>query len=79
MKMTMHIDDTLLDRVITSYGCANKTEAVDLALREMDRKVRFREFVENGLGFAPDELAASVYPDYDPLTFRVADPVAYVK
>ncbi|MEP2777318.1 MAG: type II toxin-antitoxin system VapB family antitoxin [Luteolibacter sp.] len=74
MKMTMHIDEALLERVIASYGFESKTEAVDMALREMDRKVRFREFVKNGLGFTPEELADGVEPGYDPKTLRVAEP-----
>ena len=50
MKMTMHIDEALLDRVIESYGYASKTEAVEMALRELDRKTRMREYAKNGLG-----------------------------
>ncbi len=73
MKMTMHIDEVLLDRVIDSYGCASKTEAVEMALREMDRKAHYREYVKNGLGLTPDELAAGVEPGYDTLAMRVAE------
>ncbi len=73
MKMTMHIDELLLERVIKAYGCESKTDAVDFALREMDRKVRFREFVEKGLGFTPEELGAAVDPNYDVHSMRVAE------
>ncbi len=66
MKMTMHIDEGLLKRVMAAYGCATKTEAVEMALREMDRKVRFREMVKAGMGMTPDELADCVAPGYDP-------------
>ena len=31
MKMTMHIDEELLDRVIAAHGFASKTEAVEMA------------------------------------------------
>lgn len=48
MKMTMHIDEELLARVMEAYGCASKTETVEMALREMDRRVRFKKFVEEG-------------------------------
>lgn len=65
MKMTMHIEDELLGRVIDAYGFASKTEAVEAALREMDRQARIREFRKHGLGFTPDELAAAVDPFYD--------------
>ncbi len=71
MKMTMHIDEGLLDRVISAYGCESKTEAVDMALREMDRKDRFREMVKNGLGLTPEELGDSVEPGYDPKALNV--------
>ena len=36
MKMTMHIDEDLLDRVVKRFACASKTEAVEMALTEMD-------------------------------------------
>lgn len=56
MKMTMHIDEELLDRVVKRFGCASKTEAVEMALKEMDRKARFRDLVKTGLGLTPEEL-----------------------
>jgi hypothetical protein len=65
MKMTMHIDEALLERVIKEYGFPSKTEAVETALKEMDRQMRIRDFRKNGLGFTPDELAAAVDPFYD--------------
>ena len=37
MKMTMHIDEGLLNRVIALYGCASKTEAVNRALSTRSR------------------------------------------
>ena len=30
MKMTMHIDEELLDRVVKRFGCESKTEAVEI-------------------------------------------------
>ncbi len=71
MKMTMHIDEGLLDRVINDYCCESKTEAVDMALREMDRKARLREFAKNGLGLTPEEMKNSVAPGYDPSSFEI--------
>ncbi len=73
MKMTMHIDADLLDRVVRRFGCASKTEAVEMALKEMDRKARFREFAKVGLGFTPAELKDAVDPDYDVSAMRVAE------
>jgi hypothetical protein len=74
MKMTMHIDEGLLNRVVKRFGCESKTEAVEMALREMDRKARFRDMVKTGLGFTPAELRNAVDPGYDVLSLRVAEP-----
>jgi len=74
MKMTMHIDETILAEVMDTFGCASKTEAVDFALRELVRKRKLREFGRTGLGLTPDELANAFYPDYDPMALRVAEP-----
>ena len=74
MKMTMHIDEDLLDRVVKRFACASKTEAVEMALKEMDRKARFRDLVKSGLGFSPEELKNAVDPDYDISAMRVAEP-----
>jgi len=73
MKMTMHIDEELLDRVVEKFGCTSKTEAVEMALREMDRKARFKEMVKVGMGFTPEELKNAVDPDYDVMSMRVAE------
>jgi len=45
MKMTMHIDEELLANVIEATGAATKTEAVDLALREVSRRVRLKKLM----------------------------------
>lgn len=71
MKMTMHIDEALLKRVVEAYGCESKTEAVEMALREMDRKVRYREFIKNGLGLTRAELMDAVIPGYDPKNLNI--------
>ncbi len=73
MKMTMHIDETLLDRVMEAYGYASKTEAVEMALRELDRKTRFRELGIRGMEMTPDELGDAVDPNYDLMASRVAE------
>jgi Arc/MetJ family transcription regulator len=73
MKMTMHIDETILDEVMEAYGCTSKTEAVDFALRELLRKRKLREFGKSGLGLTPEELADAVLPGYDPLALRAAE------
>lgn len=76
MKMTMHINEEVLDEVIKLYGCVSKTDAVDFALKELVRKHKLREMGKKGLGLTPDELANSVDPDYDVLATRVAEPPA---
>jgi len=73
MKMTMHIDEDLLDRVVKRFGCASKTEAVEMALKEMDRKARFRDFVKTPSGFTAEELKNAVAPDYDIPAMRAAE------
>jgi hypothetical protein len=67
----MHIDEALLKRVVEAYGCESKTEAVEMALREMDRKVRYREFIKNGLGLTREELMDAVVPGYDPKNLNI--------
>ena len=74
MKMTMHIDEKILEEVMDTFGCVTKTDAVDFALRELVRKRKLREFGKTGLGLTPDELANAVIPGYDPLALRCAEP-----
>jgi Arc/MetJ family transcription regulator len=74
MKMTMHIDEALLERVMEAYECETKTEAVEMALREMDRRVRFRELGMRGLEMTPEEIGEAVDPDYNIPAMRVAEP-----
>ena len=65
MKMTLHIDEELLARVVTVTGAASKTQAVDLALREMDRRAKLIKMASEGLGLEADELKDAVDPAYD--------------
>ena len=64
MKMTMYVDDALLARVMESTGTTSKTKAIDLALREMDRKAKLVKLTSAGLGLSPDELKETVDPAY---------------
>lgn len=73
MKMTMHIDDALLENVVRLTGASSKTEAVSIALKEMDRRARLAEFGRTGLGFTRAELMEAVDPAYDLMALRVAD------
>ena len=65
MKMTMHIDDDLLARVMEATGATSKTKAIDLALREMDRRAKLIKLSSAGLGLEPDELKEAIDPAYN--------------
>jgi len=75
MKMTMHIDEALLKRVMKSYECETKTQAVDMALRELDRQSQMRHFAKHGLGLTADEWENSVAPGYNPKDLSTYDPL----
>lgn len=76
MKMTMQIDEVLLARVMEAYGCESKTEAVEMALQEMDRRARLKAYLAEGNPFSEEELKNSVDPDYDILGIRKAEAMA---
>ena len=78
MKMTMHIDDGLLERVMVATGASSKTKAIDLALREMDRRATLTKLASEGLGLSPAELKETVDPAYDLEKVRSGEtPVKY--
>jgi Arc/MetJ family transcription regulator len=84
MKMTMHIDEDVLDRVMKITGAKTKTDAVEIALTEMARRHKLKELFNAGLGLTPDELKASFAPspsdafDHAGSHFAVAeDPAPY--
>lgn len=68
--MTINIDDTLLDRVVAITGAATKTEAITIALREVDRKARLVEVLREGLGASPTELKGMFDEASSPERFR---------
>lgn len=70
MKMTLHIDEALLERVAAIYGCESKTAAVALALGEMERRHTLKRYADRGLGFSAEELREAVDPDYDLMATR---------
>lgn len=55
MKLTLNIDDDLLERVRVMTGAKTKTEAIDYALREIDRRNRLRELLAEDIGLTPAE------------------------
>lgn len=62
MKMTMHIDEDVLDRVMKITGAPTKKEAVEIALKEMARRHKMKELFTAGLGLSPGELRESFDP-----------------
>jgi Arc/MetJ family transcription regulator len=62
MKMTMHIDEDVLDRVMKVTGAATKREAVEIALNEMARRHKLKELFSQGLGLTPEQLKAEFAP-----------------
>jgi hypothetical protein len=80
MKMTMHIDEGLLDRVMAATGASSKTAATDLALREMDRRTELKRLAERGLGLSAAELKEVFDPAYDLPKMRSTEtPVTYAR
>lgn len=73
MKMTMHINEAILEEVMETYGYETKTDAVNAALNEMVRRHKLREFGKHGLGLTKDELKNCLFPGYDPMALRVAE------
>jgi Arc/MetJ family transcription regulator len=66
MKMTMHIDEEVLERVMLITGAKTKTAAVEIALNEMARRHKMKELFSAGLGLTPEELRNVFAPESDP-------------
>lgn len=77
MKMTMHIDEELLQRVMDRFGFVSKTETVEAALKEMERRYKLQELLDEPVEWGENELRDSVAPGYDPLAMRVAESSGY--
>jgi Arc/MetJ family transcription regulator len=69
-KMTMFIDEMLLERVRKLTGLKTKTETVEFALRETERKSKLGEFLSKRKDV---EWRSSVDPAYDLMTLRLAE------
>ncbi len=80
MKITMHIDDALLERVMKAHGIPSKTKAVDFALREVDRRSTLKRLAETNLGLTEKEILNAFDDGYNVIEMRVAEtPVTYAK
>ncbi len=78
MKMTMHIDDNLLEKAMKLASVESKTSAVDLALREFVRRGELVTELAGGLNKSAAELREIFEPSYELETMRLAEtPVAY--
>ena len=73
MKMTFNVNDALLKRVMTLMGTTNKTHAIDLAMREADRRGQLQKLATAGMGLSPNELASMFDPSYDLSVARTAE------
>ncbi len=60
MKMTMHIEEDVLERVMTITGAPTKTAAVKIALHEMARRHRMKDLFGAGLGMSPEALRDAI-------------------
>ncbi|MEM7600835.1 MAG: type II toxin-antitoxin system VapB family antitoxin [Verrucomicrobiota bacterium] len=75
MKLTINVDEALLDRVVEITEAATKTEAITIALREVDRRARLVEVLREGTGASSEELKTMFDPASDPTALRVAEGV----
>lgn len=72
MKMTMFIDEALLDRVMKLTGLKTKTETIEFALRETERKSKLGKFLA-GRKLAARDLKDCIDPAYDLMALRAAE------
>lgn len=79
MKLTLNIDDDLLERVRETTGAKTKTEAIHYALGEIDRRHRLRTLLSEDIGLTPAEWRnAYEEPATEEESLRVAEkPVTY--
>ena len=73
MKITMNIDEEILERVMALSGAKTKTAAVDYALREVDRRARMLDALHKGLEIEKNLKGPAFYPGYDVLAARMAE------
>ena len=67
MKLTLNIDDDLLERVREATGAKTKTEAIHIALQEIDRRTKLIELLaKDDFGMSADDWK-SAWEDPGPL------------
>jgi len=75
MKITINMDDELLEDAMRIMGASTKTEAIHTALREVVRRARLIELLKEGSGKTPEELGEMFDPASDPMKLRMAEGV----
>ena len=73
MKMTMHINEDILEDVMKITGVPSKTKAVEVALTEMVRRHRLKELGKKGLGLTAAELKTAWEDPFPEETLKVAE------
>ena len=77
MKLTLNIDDALLERVMAATGAKTKTDAIHMALGEIDRRSKLVSLLAEDIGLTPDEwknaFDENSIPEEDHLSSRVAE------
>ncbi len=66
MKLTVNLDEEVLDNVVKITGSTTKTEAIMKALKEIERKDRLVEVLREGLGASESELKTMFDPASEP-------------
>jgi Arc/MetJ family transcription regulator len=62
MKITLNIDDDLLERVRKATGAKTKTDAIHYALSEIDRRHRLRELLSEDFEMSAAEWRKAFDP-----------------
>ena len=66
MKLTVNLDQEILDKVVEITGSTTKTEAIMFALKEVERRARLVEVLREGLGASESELKSMFDPNSAP-------------
>ncbi|MDX2079912.1 MAG: type II toxin-antitoxin system VapB family antitoxin [Terrimicrobiaceae bacterium] len=75
MKITLNVDDEVLARAMKALRTDNKTYAIDLALREVARRLTLAKILDAGTGFSGDELREAIDPTYNLEAARASESV----
>jgi len=62
MKMTMHIDEDVLTQVMDLTGATSKTQAVEIALRDLARRHKQRKLFRTPLYDSPQQWDDDIKP-----------------